>query len=485
MKRTVLISLLILGCAVVFGQKKTLYTERFAEAKEYEQQGLWIHALGCYYDAIDTQTTEDVSEAYNAFSLLEEAISNGNPGYGEYDEFDIYDGWKALQAEYEDYFYNYCPVKFTFSEFTKGNVDYEEKTADYTASVKGEWSEKYLLLKSIIRTGYRKAYKLSWTAMNPYWPGEKSLDNYKMYFKITDTEGNPLYNCMCTANKEYTIESAKIGKIRLIDNDAVKIVPEKVTVIKDNKRYVYQADDSIHVRTPYEPSFKDNSYAALRNAKKLEELKNELTNMYKMVSIEGGKFTMAPVAENKKNTKKVNLKNFEIGATEVNQELYERIMTDYTGGSCQIYGSCECLNWYDAIFFCNKLSALMGYTPCYEVNGTTNVEQWNYIPNQNFIITEKITCNEKANGYRLPTSVELEYTVSTNGRKAKVAKAKKNVKDSSAEALENPSVEVAKLSEEWCWGSDNTAPSKQDLVGFAQDSLDEMKLNFRLVRNVK
>jgi formylglycine-generating enzyme required for sulfatase activity len=50
-----------------------------------------------------------------------------------------------------------------------------------------------------------------------------------------------------------------------------------------------------------------------------------------------------------------------------------------------------CVNWYDAVEYCNKRSLKDGLTPVYTIKGTN------------------ITWNRGANGYRLPTEAEWEY----------------------------------------------------------------------------
>ena len=51
-----------------------------------------------------------------------------------------------------------------------------------------------------------------------------------------------------------------------------------------------------------------------------------------------------------------------------------------------------CVSWLDCVTFCNTLSEQEGLTPVYAINDG-NVE-----------------CNWEANGYRLPTEAEWEYS---------------------------------------------------------------------------
>ncbi len=105
---------------------------------------------------------------------------------------------------------------------------------------------------------------------------------------------------------------------------------------------------------------------------------------------------------------KIPGKNYSVMKTEVTQELYETIM-----GTNPSYFRCdneslaedklknlkettsnypvECVNWYDAVEFCNLLSKKFGYEPVYTIDGRS------------------VTWNENANGFRLPTVEEWRY----------------------------------------------------------------------------
>ena len=95
--------------------------------------------------------------------------------------------------------------------------------------------------------------------------------------------------------------------------------------------------------------------------------------------------------------------------TEVTQELYESVMGEnpsyYKGENNPV----ECVSWYDAIYFCNKLSEKEGLTPVYSVDGITDVSKWGYTPHNEEELEGNIRQNLAANGYRLPTEAEWEY----------------------------------------------------------------------------
>jgi len=66
----------------------------------------------------------------------------------------------------------------------------------------------------------------------------------------------------------------------------------------------------------------------------------------------------------------------------------------------------QCVNWYHALVFCNKLSMLEGLTPVYNVNDSTDPERWGKVPNERNISWDAAKADRSANGYRLPTEME-------------------------------------------------------------------------------
>ena len=107
---------------------------------------------------------------------------------------------------------------------------------------------------------------------------------------------------------------------------------------------------------------------------------------------------------------------YEIAKHEVTQDLYMAVMganpsnfkNNPASGEVQEKRPVENVSWYDAVYFCNKLSMLMGLTPAYSVDGQTDPAKWNYRPHTEDYISSEVICNFSANGFRLPTEGEWE-----------------------------------------------------------------------------
>ena len=138
------------------------------------------------------------------------------------------------------------------------------------------------------------------------------------------------------------------------------------------------------------------------------------------VLVEGGIFGMGSNSgySSEKPVHNVTLSSYYVAKTEVTQAQWTAVMgnnpSNFKGDNHPV----ECVSWYDAIVFCNKLSRMDSKTPVYSVDGKTNPDTWGYTPCQGDSISGNITMNIKANGYRLPTEAEWEFAA-WGGKKRK------------------------------------------------------------------
>lgn len=103
-----------------------------------------------------------------------------------------------------------------------------------------------------------------------------------------------------------------------------------------------------------------------------------------MISIPAGSFDIGGQGQT------VTLEAFHISQTEITQAQFKAVMgynpSHFTGDDNR---PVECVNWYEAVTFCNRLSEASGFEPCYDP-GT-----WE--------------CDSTRNGFRLSTEHEWEY----------------------------------------------------------------------------
>lgn len=129
------------------------------------------------------------------------------------------------------------------------------------------------------------------------------------------------------------------------------------------------------------------------------------------VHIQGGTFMMgSPMNEPDRNRDetqhRVTLSSFYMGKYEVTQKEWRDVMgtnpSEFKGDDLPV----ECVNWYDAVEYCNTRSRKEGLSPAYTIDkGRSDPNNSNYFDDMRWLVT----WNRNANGYRLPTEAEWEY----------------------------------------------------------------------------
>ena len=451
-KKSILVLLVAALFVQIAGAQGATYSSLLAKAKGFEAKKQFVYALGTYYDAMQAEPYNSM-EAYEAFNRLGNMLRTGAPDEGEFaefDEFDLYDGWEKILREYESYWTEYCPWAFTFG-ISKEGVNYKARTATYRIPITAEHSYKYDRIYGFIKTGFDKAYRSDWSDIPEDWPahsvytaddgqyrhdgsaqfkagssfnrktgevtdyddkscaslwrqGNGTMLLYDVQFDITDSKGKVLLSSKrkLIGSGDYEFGDVPLAVMKQIDANAVRIVPTQLILQygKQTEKYGETRDwlkpladlpvdmkKADFILPNEENQYRDYVFGNLMQT----VLKDSFAN------VEGDLFTMTY------NGADEIVDTLAVGKTEVTQGLFMMVTgskkDDWQSGSPRLPATAT---WYDAISFCNKLSKLMGLTPCYSLKGETDTEKWGSS-------WDNVECNFDASGYRLPTEAEWEY----------------------------------------------------------------------------
>lgn len=147
------------------------YTDFMKKADKAMQKNEFTYALGFYYDAFYTASSEqEQNEALKKFSNLADTIRSGKPGLGEYSVFDIHDEWKKLLENSEKYFTEYPTFSFVNLQLKLEKLNYQKKIAIYNLNYDIEPSKKKIaIIDETIKKGFDISKRDDWNDLKD-WP---------------------------------------------------------------------------------------------------------------------------------------------------------------------------------------------------------------------------------------------------------------------------------------------------------------------------
>ena len=450
LKKIFLLGLSLMFVTTLFGQT---YEEYLAKAKQYEAEKRWCYALGAYYDAMSTNISLELKqEAYDGYVTLRNAILHGQPGLGKFNVFTLHDEWKKLLMDAEKFGSSNNLNIIEIGDLIQGNINYENRTASYSAKINVYKSQKYQYTLGIITQGLRAAYQDDWVDIPVDWPlfsvsyeqnkkqnesgvltflreayNTRTGEQKKLAFNAFEYSG--LYDDIRDLyfNKNWDINFTPNlfdYKFNIVDENGKEIVkgkrwlwgesdeitfsdiPVSVMELIDNGKAFVQPIACYLQYGEYNSKDDKGGRLFIKNFPEMEiSLNNNLAETDNIVEICMFVYYDLGLVE-------IPGLNIEMGKTEVTQELYQLVMVRNPSSDKGLLFPITDLDWYDAISFCNYLSSIYGYNYVYSVDGEIDPGKWRYICETGLGTCElqgEVVINESANGFRLPNLDEWIY----------------------------------------------------------------------------
>lgn len=424
----------------------------YAKGEKYESKKQYVHALGSYYDAIDSIVPGQSEDARNAYEELSDAIERGIPGWGDFsDEFDMYDGWLALCTEFEQYWTENCPYGIVF-ELEKGERDMATRTASYNVYVRAYRLDKYEKIKEILQTGLKKRWRNDWTDISKNWP-ERSV----FYREDKNFNKNGVSLIKPIRAKRNSSSFEPLIRFGSSDDDKEKMTDEQyygaVAAALWAEDIYAEKKTRQPVRTLYDVKFNitdENGTVLLTSGRTLigSQMGYTFTGVPQstMKILDSGNYRIVPTGlwlEYGKLTSSMDFssRTWLKSLPEISIDLRKAEFTFLTGEYLpkekrdiilsELYGSCVDMGEFYimktevtekllavilnsaqnrpqtnipvqitysyALACCNYLSKIQGLTPCYSTDGDTE-NTWG----------NDVQCDFTANGWRLPTEEEYK-----------------------------------------------------------------------------
>ena len=199
--------------------------------------------------------------------------------------------------------------------------------------------------------------------------------------------------------------------------------------------------------------------------------KNEIFDIIKaeidmnMIEVKGGEFTMVDGSK----AKKVKVDEFKISRFQVTQELYRAVMSEnpshFNGHNLPV----ESVSWYDAVEFCNKLSALCGRKLYYQIDKETKDKD---NKNESDGLKWIVKIDKNADGFRLPTETQWEY-------------AARHCRKDNQETKEYAGTSDRKELKDYAWYYENSGDKELDEAKWSADLRDKNNCRTHTVGTAK